>query len=209
MTNQLITYRLLIDYWLISLMSSIISYVWTIPCTRCIMLCLDAAIFPFLIAFFGWRASLLRGKVIAYSCPPLFSSVKERYGRKIRTGETKHSFSPTPLGSITNCCSGKWAHTHQRPDPGDGGNRAYHPAKKSNGLDDVRTRLHMRVKCAWGFAGTYFGSCVWSLIRWKFCFMWIEYLFCFGQMSFWLFEFRNIGKFGDYLVDNVLKIEKI
>ena len=39
--------------------------------------------------------------------------------------------------------------------------------------------------------------------------MWIEYLFCFGQMSFWLFEFRNIGKFGDYLVDNVLKIEKI
>ena len=33
--------------------------------------------------------------------------------------------------------------------------------------------------------------------------MWIEYLFCFGQMSFRLFEFRNIGKFGDYLVDNV------
>ena len=39
--------------------------------------------------------------------------------------------------------------------------------------------------------------------------MWIEYLFRFGQMSFWLFEFRNIGKFGDYLVDNVLKIEKV
>ena len=39
--------------------------------------------------------------------------------------------------------------------------------------------------------------------------MWIEYLFCFGQMSFWLFEFRNIGEFGDYLVDNVLKIEKM
>ena len=37
----------------------------------------------------------------------------------------------------------------------------------------------------------------------------IEYLFCFGQMSFWLFEFRNSGKFGDYLVDNILKIEKI
>ena len=29
------------------------------------------------------------------------------------------------------------------------------------------------------------------------------YVFCFGQMSFRLFEFRNIGKFGDYLVDNV------
>ena len=38
--------------------------------------------------------------------------------------------------------------------------------------------------------------------------MLIEYLFCFGQMSFWLFEFRNIGKFGDYLIDNVLKIAK-
>ena len=37
----------------------------------------------------------------------------------------------------------------------------------------------------------------------------IEYLFCFGQMSFWLFEFRNSGKFGDYFVDNILKIEKI
>ena len=40
----------------------------------------------------------------------------------------------TILGSITSRCSGKWAHTHppkeslfgedQRPDPGDGGNRA-------------------------------------------------------------------------------------
>ena len=35
------------------------------------------------------------------------------------------------VGSITSRCSGKWAHTHppgedQRPDPGDGGNRAYH-----------------------------------------------------------------------------------
>ena len=37
----------------------------------------------------------------------------------------------------------------------------------------------------------------------------VDRVFCFGQMSFWLFEFRNIGKFGDYLVDNVLKIEKI
>ena len=33
--------------------------------------------------------------------------------------------------------------------------------------------------------------------------MWIEYVFCFGQMSFRLFEFCDIGKFGDYLVDNV------
>ena len=33
--------------------------------------------------------------------------------------------------------------------------------------------------------------------------MWIEYVFCFGQMRFRLFEFRNIGKLGDYLVDNV------
>ena len=37
----------------------------------------------------------------------------------------------------------------------------------------------------------------------NFAFMWIEYVFCFGQMSFRLFEFCNIGKFGDYLVDNV------
>ena len=29
------------------------------------------------------------------------------------------------------------------------------------------------------------------------------------SILFWTFEFRNIGKFGDYLVDNVLKIEKI
>ena len=35
------------------------------------------------------------------------------------------------------------------------------------------------------------------------CFMWIEYVFCFGQMSFRLFEFCDIGKVGDYLVDNV------
>ena len=35
------------------------------------------------------------------------------------------------------------------------------------------------------------------------CFMWIEYVFCFGQMSFRLFEFCDIGKFGYYLVDNV------
>ena len=33
--------------------------------------------------------------------------------------------------------------------------------------------------------------------------MWIEYVFCFGQMSFRLFEFCDIGKVGDYLVDNV------
>ena len=33
--------------------------------------------------------------------------------------------------------------------------------------------------------------------------MWIEYVFCFRQMSFRLFEFRNIGKLGGYLVDNV------
>ena len=45
------------------------------------------------------------------------------------------SLSMSQLGSITSRCSGKWAHTHppkeslfgedQRPDPGDGGNRAY------------------------------------------------------------------------------------
>ena len=35
------------------------------------------------------------------------------------------------------------------------------------------------------------------------CFMWIEYVFCFGQMSFRLFEFCDIGKVGDYSVDNV------
>ena len=29
------------------------------------------------------------------------------------------------LGSITSRCSGKWAHTDQRPDSGDGGNWAY------------------------------------------------------------------------------------
>ena len=39
--------------------------------------------------------------------------------------------------------------------------------------------------------------------------MWIEYLFCFGGMSFCLFKFRDIGKFGDNLVDNALKIEKV
>ena len=39
--------------------------------------------------------------------------------------------------------------------------------------------------------------------------MWIEYPFCFRQMSFWLFEFRNIGKLRDCLVENVLEIEKV
>ena len=39
--------------------------------------------------------------------------------------------------------------------------------------------------------------------------MWTEYLFCFGEMSFCLFKFRNIGKFVDNLVDNALKIEKV
>ena len=43
----------------------------------------------------------------------------------------------------------------------------------------------------------------------KFCFRWIEYLFCFGEMSFCLCKFRNSGKFGHYLVDSVLKIEKV
>ena len=39
--------------------------------------------------------------------------------------------------------------------------------------------------------------------------MWIEYLFCFGEMSCCLFKFRNIGKFGDNLVENALKIDKV
>ena len=43
----------------------------------------------------------------------------------------------------------------------------------------------------------------------KFCFMWIDYLFCFGEMMFFLCKFRNSGKFGHYLVDSVLKIEKV
>ena len=30
-----------------------------------------------------------------------------------------------------------------------------------------------------------------------------------GEMSFCLFKCPNIGKFGDYLVDNVVKIEKV
>ena len=46
------------------------------------------------------------------------------------------------------------------------------------------------------------------ILREKFSFMWIEYLFCFGEMSFFLCKFRNSGKFGHYLVDSVLKIEK-
>ena len=43
----------------------------------------------------------------------------------------------------------------------------------------------------------------------KFSFMWIEYLFCFGEMSFSLCKCRYSGKFGPYLVDSVLKIEKV
>ena len=43
----------------------------------------------------------------------------------------------------------------------------------------------------------------------KFSFVWIEYLFCFGEMSFLLCKFHNSGKFGHYLVDSVLKIEKV
>ena len=31
----------------------------------------------------------------------------------------------------------------------------------------------------------------------------------FGEMSFCLFKCPNIGKFGDYLVDNVVEIEKV
>ena len=46
------------------------------------------------------------------------------------------------------------------------------------------------------------------ILREKFSFMWIEYLFCFGEMRFFLCKFRNSGKFGHYLVDSVLKIEK-
>ena len=46
------------------------------------------------------------------------------------------------------------------------------------------------------------------ILREKFSFMWIEYLFCFAEMSFFLCKFRNSGKFGHYLVDSVLKIEK-
>ena len=38
--------------------------------------------------------------------------------------------------------------------------------------------------------------------------MWIEYLFCFVEMSFCC-KFRNSGKFGHYLVDSVLKIWKV
>ena len=52
------------------------------------------------------------------------------------------------LGSITSRCSGKWARTHpregSRPDPGDGGNRAY---QKDRGL----------WKRDW-FVGSYCGS---------------------------------------------------
>ena len=43
----------------------------------------------------------------------------------------------------------------------------------------------------------------------KFSFMWIEYLFCFGEMSFSLCKCRYSGKFRPYLVDSVLKIEKV
>ena len=43
----------------------------------------------------------------------------------------------------------------------------------------------------------------------KFSFMWIEYLFCFEEMSFSLCKCRYSGKFGPYLVDSVLKIEKV
>ena len=47
------------------------------------------------------------------------------------------------------------------------------------------------------------------ILREKFCFMWIDYLFHFGEMSFLLCKFRNGGKFRHYLVDSVLKIEKV
>ena len=47
------------------------------------------------------------------------------------------------------------------------------------------------------------------ILREKFSFMWIEYLFCFGEMSFSLCKCRHSGKFGPYLVDSVLKIEKV
>ena len=47
------------------------------------------------------------------------------------------------------------------------------------------------------------------ILREKFSFMWIEYLFCFGEMSFFPCEFLNSGKFGHYLVDSVLKIKKV
>ena len=62
------------------------------------------------------------------------------------------------------------------------------------------------VRMRFGVSGTLVYA---SDLRRKFCFMWIEYLFCFGEMSFCLCKFRNSGKFGDYLVDSVLKIEKV
>jgi len=46
------------------------------------------------------------------------------------------------------------------------------------------------------------------VLREKFCFMWIDYLFRFGEMSFLVCKFRNSGKSGHYLVDSVLKMEK-
>ena len=62
------------------------------------------------------------------------------------------------------------------------------------------------VRMRFGVSGTLVYA---SDLRRKFCYMWIEYLFCFGEMSFCLCKFRNSGKFGDYLVDSVLKIEKV
>ena len=48
------------------------------------------------------------------------------------------------------------------------------------------------------------------ILREKFSLMWIEsYLFCVKEMCFFLCKFRNSGKFGYYLVDSVLIIEKV
>ena len=36
------------------------------------------------------------------------------------------------------------------------------------------------------------------ILREKFSFVWIEYLFCFGEMSFFLCKFRNSGNSGKF-----------